>query len=224
MMKRFFLVLLGAALICPLTAYAAEPATTPGGGSEPATVRQWRFQVLLGDKDIGQQSFKLDRRGDRSTVSIAADFNVKYVALSFYAYKHRNTEVWQGNCLVSMNASTDDNGEKLAVDGGRTAGGFQVKATKGQLLLPECIMSFAYWNPDFLRQNRLLNSQTGKFEDIVVTKLGTERIEVRRESVEATRYKVKGEGIDIDLWYAGDREWVRLESEVNKSRLIYRLI
>jgi len=42
--------------------------------------------------------------------------------------------------------------------------------------------------------------------------------------VEATRYKLKGDGIDIDLWYAGDRDWVRLESEVNRSRLTFELI
>lgn len=224
MVKTMLMVL---ATMCTLVSVPSLAAPGTGGskasdsGSGP---QQWRFRVLLGDKEIGEQVFKLDRRGERSTVAIAADFDVRYVALSFYAYKHRNTETWSGNCLESIDATTDDNGKQLAVQGSRGSDGFRVKASKGQRLLPECIMSFAYWNPEFLRQGRLLNSQTGDFENVTITRLGSERIKVRQKPVDATRYKLKGEGIDIDLWYADDRDWVRLESEVNRSRLTYDLI
>lgn len=203
----------------------AAPGTGGGKASDSGSgPQQWRFRVSLGDKEIGEQVFKLDRRGDRSTVAITADFDVRYVALSFYAYKHRNNEIWRGNCLESIDARTDDNGKQLAVQGSRASDGFRVTASKGQRLLPECIMSFAYWNPEFLRQGRLLNSQTGDFENVTISRLGPERIQVRQKPVDATRYKLKGNGIDIDLWYADDRDWVRLESEVNRSRLTFDLI
>ncbi len=224
MIKHLLMAGVMSATLGSMAVLAASSATPPRSVRDGDAGQQWQFKVSLGDKEIGRQTFKLDQRGDRSTVTIAADLDVRYVALSFYEYKHRNTEIWQGNCLESIRASTDDNGEKLAVEGSRVAGGFQIRATKVQLLLPECIMSFAYWNPNFLKQGRLLNSQTGAFEDVSISKIGTERILVRRQSVEATRYKLKGKAIDIDLWYAGDRQWVRLESEVNKSRLIYELI
>lgn len=224
MLKNWFTVCMMSVGFGSMIAAAAPPVSDPGAANDGGRGQQWQFKVSLGDKEIGRQTFKIDQRGERSTVAIAADLNVRYVALSFYEYKHRNTEIWRGNCLESIRASTDDNGEKLSVEGSRVNNGFQVQATKVQMLLPECIMSFAYWNPDFLKQNRLLNSQTGTFEEVNVSKVGSERIMVRRQPVDATRYKLKGKGIDIDLWYAGDRQWVRLESEVNKSRLIYELI
>ncbi len=204
-------------------AWAAQPGVETGLGRAAAEQR-WQFKVSLGDKEIGRQTFTVERRGDRSTVTIAADFDVRYVALSFYRYRHRNTEVWRGGCLQSMQAVTDDNGEKLTVDGTRVPGGFEVKATKATLLLPECIMSFAYWDPEFLKQNRLLNSQTGLFEEVRISRVGSERISVRRQPIDATRYKLQGKAIDIDLWYAAGGQWVRLESDVNNSRLTYDLI
>lgn len=224
MFKTMLIMLVTTCALVPVPSFGAPEASGSTASDSGSGPQQWRFRVSLGDKEIGEQVFKLDRRGERSTVSIAADFDVRYVALSFYNYKHRNTETWRGNCLESIDATTDDNGKQLAVQGSRASDGFRVKASKGQRLLPECIMSFAYWNPDFLRQGRLLNSQTGDFENVTITRLGPERIQVRKRPVEATRYKLKGDGIDIDLWYAGDRDWVRLESEVNRSRLTFELI
>ena len=224
MFKKILMILAATFSLVVFPSFAAPPPGGPTVSESGSRPQQWRFRVSLGDKEIGEQVFKLDRRGERSTVSIAADFDVRYVALSFYAYKHRNTETWRGDCLESIDATTDDNGKQLAVQGSRASDGFRVKASQGQRLLPECIMSFAYWNPEFLRQGRLLNSQTGEFENVTISRIGPERIQVRQRPVDATRYKLKGAGIDIDLWYADDRDWVRLESEVNRSRLTYELI
>ncbi|MFO1418539.1 MAG: DUF6134 family protein [Methylotetracoccus sp.] len=183
-----------------------------------------RFKVSLGDKEIGTQNFRLDRNGERLTVAIDAEFDVRYIALNFYSYRHRNTEIWNGNCLESMQARTDDNGDQLAVEGASTPGGFKVQATNLSTVLPACVMSFAYWNTEFLKATRLLNSQTGVYEPVRVDRVGRERIRVRGQSVDATRYRLTGNKIAIDLWYADDQRWLRLESQVKDSRLIYDLI
>jgi hypothetical protein len=212
----------GATTFLPAAAVGEE--SRPGAPPNALIAQTLKFKVSLGDKEIGTQSFRLDRQGDRLTVAIEADLDVRYVAVSFYEYKHRNTEVWQGNCLESMRASTDDNGAKFVVDGARVEGGFKVSATSNQAVLPACVMSFAYWNTGFLSQQRLLNSQTGVFEEVQIRKLGKERIMVRKQPVEAIHYKLQGNKIDIDLWYSEDDRWLRLESEVNDNRLIYDLI
>jgi len=45
--------------------------------------------------------------------------------------------------------------------------------------LPDCIMTFAYWNPRFLDQPRLLNAQNGEYLDVTVHDLGTDTVAVR---------------------------------------------
>ena len=40
------------------------------------------------------------------------------------------------------------------MDGRRIGGEFGWEAAAVKQLLPECVMSFAYWNPKFLEQDR----------------------------------------------------------------------
>ena len=50
-----------------------------------------------------------------------------------------------------------------------------------------CLMTYAYWNPEMLKQKRLLNSQTGKVEAVNITALGEDKITVRGAPVTAPR-------------------------------------
>ena len=51
-------------------------------------------------------------------------------------------------------------------------GSFTVVTGEQPAYLPECVMSFAYWNPDFLEQPRLLNPQTGEYVAVQVEEAG----------------------------------------------------
>jgi hypothetical protein len=89
-----------------------------------------------------------------------------------------------------------------------------------QELLPDCVMSFAYWNPEFLQQKRLLNPQTGEFLDVDIEAMGTEDLEVRGEKIAAERYRITGRDIDIMVWYSENNEWLSLQSVVKNGRII----
>jgi hypothetical protein len=86
--------------------------------------------------------------------------------------------------------------------------------------LPECVMTFAYWNSDFLDQSRLLNPQTGEYVDVRVEKVGNETLEVRGQSVAATRFKLTAYEVDLTLWYSQDNEWLALESIAKGGHII----
>jgi len=84
----------------------------------------------------------------------------------------------------------------------------------------QCVMTFAYWNPNFLKQSRLLNPQTGEFVDVIVEQLGNEMLEVRGQTVDATRFKLTANEIDLTLWYSQDDEWLALESVAKGGHII----
>lgn len=183
----------------------------------------WRFKVLFNGRDAGMQSFERARVGDRETVNIAADLDIKLFGFSVHKYRHRNVETWSQACLESMKTTTNDGGDPYAVHAVRTPEGLRVIAQGKEALLSGCVMSFAYWNPDFLKATRLLNSQTGEYQPVSIRPMGMEPLTVAGREVQANRYKLTAEGIDIDLWYADNREWVRLESDIKGSRLVYEL-
>ncbi|MBC7802452.1 MAG: hypothetical protein H7Y16_01135 [Candidatus Parcubacteria bacterium] len=191
-----FAILL-AALLAPFTAALAE-------------TRAWHFRVFLDEREIGYHRFTLSGEGEARELRSEARFQVRVLGFTAYRYVHEASERWQAGCLRSLASSTDDNGEPVAVDW---------RAEPGV-----CAMSFAYWNPKILQGGPLLNAQTGKLEPVTVTPRGEETIELRGRPALAQRYRLSGQRLAIDLWFA-NREWVALESEAQGGRrLRYRLI
>ena len=191
-------LLLAAALAC--NAHADPPMPTG----------DWEFNATLDGTPIGTHRFHVSGQGDERVVVSEADFAVKVLGYTAYRYHHQATEQWRGACLRGLSASTDDDG----------------KASRVQENLAEgCVMSFAYWNPAMCRQTRLLNAQTGQFEQVKIERVGPGTVEVRGRAVAATEYRITGPARPISVWYAAaDGRWVGLDSTVAGDRkLSYRL-
>lgn len=185
-------------------------------GTEP--VREWRFRALLDERDIGHHTFRLSGDGERRVLDSEASFEVRFLFLTAYAYDHRATETWAGNCLQAVSAETNDNDVRYAVSGARRAQGFVLNADGGNRQLPPCVMSFAYWNPAILNQQRLLNLQTGAYVPVEVRSDGAETLRLGGRSVPAERYTLRAEGREIRLWYDRERHtWLGLESDTEQG-------
>ena len=181
---------------------------------------EWNFDVYLDEKKVGTHLFEVMDADDQRYVQSTANFDVKILFFSAYSYEHTNIESWADNCLLTFDANTNVNGKPTAVSGATGRHGFIVERASGDELLPDCVMSFAYWNPAFLKEERLLNPQTGDFLDVEIESMGTEYLEVRGEQVVAERYKITAQGIDLMVWYSSNDEWLALESFVKKGRII----
>ena len=178
------------------------------------------FNVFLNDKKIGTHYFELQSENGIREVKSVANFKYMIFFIPAYRYEHSNNEVWQDDCLVEMSAKTNANGKQIEVSGSRAGENFQMMGDADSSQLPECIMTFAYWNPDFLSQRQLLNQQTGEYVDVEVEQLGTESLEVRGEAVIATRFKVTSRDAQLTLWYSSDDEWLALESVAKGGQII----
>jgi hypothetical protein len=183
--------------------------------------RKWLFKVYLNDKPIGFHDFRIEETADRQVLSTQAEFDVKLLFITAFSYRHENTETWQGDCLVEIDARTDNNGEELIVAGERRDDRFSLRTAAGADELEGCVQTFAYWNPAILEADRLLNSQTGEYEDIEVAYSGSDTIRVGDRDVVAERYTLTAKGGDIKLWYsADDRRWLALEAPAKGGRSI----
>ena len=174
----------------------------------------WRFEVLLNDKSIGFHSFSLTGDAERQILSTEAQFDVRFLFVNAFRYRHDNTEIWGNGCLDNINATTDKNGDFLTVRGQRSGDRFLLEGQPAEPLPGECIQTFAYWNPDILDSSRLLNSQTGELEEVSVTRESLDAIDINGQSVEAVRYRLRTKSGVITLWYSNDesRRWLALEA------------
>lgn len=203
---RFFLLMMVAASV-------PAQAMTP--------TLNWTFGVLLDGKKIGYHSFRVSQDGSRQLLETEAEFDVKFLFITAFRYRHQNTEAWQGDCLATIDARTNSNGKSLAVKGQQDGDRFEVSIPVGTADLPECVQTFAYWKPEVLEADRLLNSQTGEYEEVSVAFEGADVVEVGAEAVAASRYRLSAKAGDIMLWYASDdSRWLALEAPAKGGRTI----
>ncbi len=192
--------------------WANQPAAADSADGE------WNFRVLVNDKEVGNHRFYVDAEGDTQVVRSVADFEYKLLFLTLYEYEHENRELWQDSCLKRIESTTNANGKIYAVKGRLVDDTFVVETRNDRHELPDCVMTFAYWDPAFLNQSRLLNSQTGQLMEVEVTAPVSEDIEVRGNRIAAERYRLLAGEIEIDLWYADGREWIALETSHGEGR------
>jgi hypothetical protein len=195
----------------PATAAALLLLGTHAANAAAPEARVWDFRVYLDDTAIGTHRFTLRQQGEERELSSEARFDVKLLFFTAYRYAHQASERWRGDCLTALNSRTDDNGTPFSV-------------AKEGAALQGCVMSFAYWNPQILRQSRLLNAQTGEHETVAISALGDESIAVRGAQVPARRYRISGPKNPIELWYSANGDWLALASTLEGGRrLQYRL-
>ncbi len=195
-------------------------ALSAGLASAQETTRNWNFSVLLDGSKIGYHTFQVTEMDGSREVRSKASFDVKFFFINAFRYRHENTERWVDDCLLEIESYTNSNGKKFNITGSKTEYGFYVDSGPIDFDLPECVMTFAYWNPDFLQQKRLLNPQSGEYLDVRVEELEPQAIAVRGQEVDARVYSVKAKAMELKLWYSDNDEWLALESLAKGGRVI----
>jgi hypothetical protein len=197
-------------------------AALPPAYASASSSQEWHFEVFLDDKPIGFHTFRLSDSGDTRELRGEARFSVKLLGFTIYDYAHRNLELWRHDCLQRINTSTDDNGVDFTVRGAMEGGQLVLENSTGSSILPGCVMTFAYWNPAILSQQRLLNAQTGEYLDVSVQQLGEQALQLQGRAVPALHYRIRTGESDIELWYSTDRDWLALSTATSGGELRYR--
>ena len=203
-------------------AFSIGCAFGAGASIDPpdAGARSWRFTVLLDGRRIGEHDFAVVRHGQETVVDSEAHFQVKAAFITLYHYDHRDHEVWRDGCLAAISSRTQDDGKPYAVDGALQQGGFRLQGPHGAVTLPACIQTFAYWDAGLLARPRLLNPQTGQYEQTTLTRGGIRDITAGTQQVAARRFSLDGPKLAIQLWYSPAGDWLALESKLANGRIL----
>lgn len=210
------IALLMAGVLALLSASPAEAANS--------LPRELNFDVLLDDKPIGTHAFRISGDGDAHTVETRARFDVDILFVTVFSYRHVNTEIWRGGCVKRLDSETDSNGTPYRVELKRGDEGYRVTTLQDSAdYAVDCLMTFAYWDRSFLRQPRLLNSQTGEVVDVQIQSLGNDRPEWLPVDTQLEGYRITAEPqkVDIRVYYdPRDDRWLGLESRLESGRLM----
>ncbi|CAN5387278.1 hypothetical protein BH10PSE17_BH10PSE17_31360 [soil metagenome] len=201
---------------------ATHAADSPGAARAART--ELDFTALLDGSPIGHHRFTITNQGDERTVDSAAEFTVKILGITAFHYKHHAVERWRGDCIASMDSTTDDDGKPSKIHAEQDGEAFVVKGSKEAEPATGCVLTFAYWNPAVRSQTRLLNAQSGKIEAVEIKPVDGPAIDVKGRSVDVKGIRITGTKQPIEVWYGPDGDWIGLDSIVSGGRkLSYRL-
>lgn len=183
---------------------------------------RWEFRVMLDEREIGYHHFEVRQQDGLEQVDTEARFRVRVMFFTAYQYVHDNSETWQGDCLRSIESVTNDNGTDYDISGAVTSDGFSLLRNEVRTALEQdCLQTFAYWNPDILKAQMLLNSQTGEVEPVSIDFLGEKQVAVHGVNVRSDEYVISTPNGDIKVWYAQDNgQWLGLETLTEGDRLL----
>ena len=185
-----------------------------------AEERQLEFRVTLDGSPIGYHRYAIEADGARERIFSEARFDVRFLFFTAFRYRHTNREIWDGECLLQLESETRINGRTLSVSGRQDGDYLVVDDGAGAARLDACVATFAYWDPQALRQSRLLDPQSGDYLPVTIEALPPETIDVRGETVPARVLRLTAREMDLTLWYSEQDEWLGLESVVKGGRVL----
>lgn len=167
------------------------------------------FQVFRDGSPIGHHRVTVRHEGQRSEVEVDIELRVKAAGfLTLYRYLHRSREIWEGDRLVSLQSTTDNDGRQEYLTAQAVADGLRVDGSRYSGVLPADTMPTSYWLRDFVRRATIMDSQNGRPLNLSIRPQQSELASAARDEVPAQRYDLSGE-VELRLWYDRDGRWVK---------------
>ena len=188
--------------------------------SSDSAQQSWNFRVLLDDKPIGYHRVDISTEANAITVHTRANFAVSFLFIPVYSYDHETRESWKNGCVVGITSTTDDNGDDYFINSSQQDNRLSLVTQDGDRTLDGCVRTFAYWDIELLKNNYLLNTQTGEYQAASLTDLGTGTLSIDESRIEARHFRLVVEDRTIDLWYTKDMHWLALESVTDSGSLL----
>ena len=171
------------------------------------------FQVFLNDRKVGSHEFRIVKKNRQ--IEVDSSLNIEFKAMGFFKvkYAHKANEIWRDGCLQSLVSETQKRGKKINVEAQQSDLGMVVKGSKSTQTLNGCVRTFAYWNPQFLYEDYLLNAENGEYVPVAVTSSAL-------VNNAGSKVSIDGAKVDIQLEYDTSGKWLSLQSELKMGGIL----
>lgn len=178
-----------------LTIFAAS-LLLAGPEASAQTVQRIDFEVTRGESPLGWQRLRIVEEGNKATVEVMIDFEVKFGPITFYRYIHRNRTILEDGKIVSVHTRTNDDGVFYEVKANPAGDHIALTGVNGTVKAPLDIYPSDYWRVATLKQDKLLDTQKGIVRHIDMTPV----------AAKPGCYDMTGD-LKMQLCYQGER-WV----------------
>lgn len=200
-------------------AVKAGELTTQWDAGVPSTNEKAFILMRKGDQ-IGFHHIQFTRNGSALQADIHIEIKIKLGFITLFSYLHRNSEVWSEGKLIAINSRTEVNGKtdfvNLKLD---DEGEWQGQSSRFEDPIPAQVLTTSYFDPNFIRQSEVLNSQDGRVIKLDIKKIGVEPYSVSDSTTLAHRYRARGD-LALDVWYSENGEWLQSAFVPDADRIL----
>jgi hypothetical protein len=199
-----------AVLLLAVTAGPARADTTGG----------YTFTVYKDGDPVGKHRFVYDRDGDRIEIREATEIEVKLAMIPIYTFEHQAREVWQDGRVVRVDATTNDNGEKLDISV-RPDGQGYVRTVNGRVdRFDASKRMLAVWNKDTLRHHDFFSVVEDQTLKVSFHLIGREKLTLDGKVLDVDHYRMVGDE-ERDLWFDSAGQVVKVEFRRRGADIAY---
>jgi hypothetical protein len=200
----------GAALALALTAQAA-PADDAG---------LYTFTVLKDGAPVGEHRFAFDRDGARIEIEEETDIEVSVAMIPVYEFEHERREVWQNGRALSIDASTNANGEQLDITV-RPDGDGYIRTVNGRVdKFDDSTAILSFWRPDLFEHHAFFSVIEDKTLQVSFEYVGKDVLKVDGERMPVDHYRMVGDE-ERELWFDPAGHLAKVEFERQGSEIEY---
>ena len=172
------------------------------------------YDIMRNGVVIGQHNMRFQNNQGRLQVSAQTEIDLSILFIPVYHFRYQATEIWEQGKLASLSVTIDDDGQKSQI----TTINSDQKSTlrlqknrpdqQSEISISSEILTTNHWNPAVIAQNKVLNTITGRLNQVKVINHGKDRLEDL--SLEAHKYEYNGQLKDVFVWYTASGQWVKL--------------
>jgi hypothetical protein len=161
---------------------------------------EYTFTVLKDGSPVGYHRFAFQCRGDRIEIREKTMIEVSLAMIPLYTFEHEARQVWENGRAELIDATTNDNGEKLEITV-RSNGDGHVRTVNGRVdRFDESTTVLALWNKATLEHDAFFSAVEDKTFDASFQFVGEETISLAGKRLEARHYRMVGDE-QRDVWF-----------------------
>lgn len=160
----------------------------------------YSFTVLSDGRPIGSHRIVFEHEGDRVEIQEATEIEVSFATVPLYTFEHQAHQLWRNGRAVRIDATTNDNGEKLDITVRDTDDGY-VRIVNGRVdRFDEQASVLALWNKDTFDHDAFFSAVEDKVLNASFEYVGKESIIVAGQRLQTQHYRMLGDE-EHELWY-----------------------
>jgi hypothetical protein len=161
---------------------------------------EYTFTVQSEGNRIGRHRIAFEHEGDRVEIQEMTEIEVSFATIPLYTFEHHARQLWRNGRAVRIDATTNDNGERLDITVRDTARGY-MRIVNGRIdRFDRSATVLALWNRDTFKHDAFFSAVEDKIVTASFEYVGMEKIIVAGRRLETQHYRMVGDE-EHELWF-----------------------